>query len=64
MKVEILPNAVYISREVVHLLHISQDRLLKKVRSGEIVASRAGNKNVYLGKDLLQYLENTKIIAY
>lgn len=59
---EILPNGVYITKEVMKLVRIGEMKLLDKVRKGEIVASKSGNKYVYLGKDLLSYIESNKVI--
>ncbi|KKT49466.1 MAG: hypothetical protein UW41_C0006G0034 [Candidatus Collierbacteria bacterium GW2011_GWC2_44_18] len=62
MNNEINPNAVYIGTEVRKLLRIGEAKLRKYVHDGTIKASLAGNKFLYIGKNLLQYLEDTKII--
>jgi hypothetical protein len=58
--VSIDPNAVYTNKEAMQLLKIRKVLLSKAIHNGEIKPSRVGNKYLYLGKDLLDFLELKK----
>ena len=61
MSLEILPNAIYTTKETRALLRMGLKKALTLVACGELKASLSGNKYVYLGKDLLDYLERNKV---
>jgi excisionase family DNA binding protein len=61
MKKEILPNAVYTTKEAAELLDLSLVTIQKYVREGKIAARRIGDKWYRItGQALLDFM-NTKV---
>lgn len=54
----IIPTAVYTTEQVAELLNLDIVTIQRYVRSGQLKAKKTGRKYLFLGQDLLNYLQS------
>lgn len=60
-KLSIVRDAVYSMSEVEELINLESRAIGRRVQSGELKASKLGNKYVFFGQDILDFLKSQQL---